>query len=176
MFFVIYILLILENMKKSISEKEMGIVSRLELKGKYFFTRQNIENSFKSSNEMNVYLCRMKKKGRIAKLNKSKYFLIPVKAIGSKWTEHPFILIDEMMDSKDYCIVGKAAAYYWKLTDQIPYEYEVYNTKRHGIEQILNVRIDFRKRRNANIPKPVNRKIQGHSFMIEPKKEAAKWL
>lgn len=163
-------------MKKSISEKELGFISKLELKGKYFFTRDSIRGNFTSDNEMNVYLHRLKKKGRIIKLNKEKYYLIPVKAVGSKWSEHPFVIIDETMDGNDYCIVGKAAAYCWKLTDQIPYEYEVYNTKKHGLVKIFDARIDFRKRRKKNIPKGVERFIYGHRFIISSKAESKKWL
>jgi predicted transcriptional regulator of viral defense system len=163
-------------MKKSISEKELSFISKLELKQKYFFTRDEIKDNFTSINEMNVYLHRLKQKGRIIKLNKNKYFLIPVKAVGSRWSEHPFIIIDEIMNSKDYCIVGKAAAYYWKLIDQIPYEYEVYNTKKHILVKIFNTRIDFKKRRKKNIPKGVEKTIHGHKFIIATKKEAKKWL
>ncbi len=166
----------MKNMKKSISEKELSFISKLELKGKYFFARNDIRNNFKTDNEMNVYLHRMKNKGRIVKLNKSKYYLIPVRAVGSKWSEHPFILIDEMMDSKDYCIVGKAAAYFWNIIDQIPYEYEVYNTKKQGIVQILGVSIDFKKRRRLNLPRPVIKGIHGHKFLIASKSEARKCL
>lgn len=162
-------------MKKSITEKELGFISKLELKQKYFFTREDIKDNFTSTNEMNVYLHRLKKKGRVVKLNKTKYFLIPVKAVGSNWTEHPFILIDEIMNGKDYCIVGKAAAHYWKLIDQIPYEYEIYNTKKHGKIKILNVRMDFRKRRKKNFPKYIESSIRSHRFFIATKKEAKKW-
>ena len=163
-------------MKKSLSEKELGFISKLELKQKYFFKREDIKSHFTSTNEMNVYLHRLKKKGRIIKLNKSKYFLIPVKAVGSKWSEHPFILIDEMMDGKDYCIVGKAAAYYWNLIDQIPYEYEVYNTKRQCLVKIFHTRIHFKKRRKKNIPKGIKKTIHCHKFIIASKKESKKWV
>lgn len=163
-------------MKKSISEKELNFISKLELKGKYFFTRDEIKDNFTSINEMNVYLYRLKNKGRVIKLNKTKYFLIPVKAVNSKWSEHPFILVDEIMNGKDYCIVGKAAAYYWKLIDQIPYEYEVYNTKKHRFVNIFHTRIDFKKRRKKNIPKGAERTIHNHKFIIATKKEAKKWI
>ena len=163
-------------MKKSLSEKELKFISRLELKGNYFFTRKEIKNNFKSINEMNVYLHRLKKKGRIIKLNKSKYYLIPVKAVDNNWSEHPFILIDEIMDSKDYCIVGKAAAYYCKLIDQIPREYEVYNTKKHETIAIFHIKINFRKRRKNNFPKNIEKIIYSHRFIITIKKESEKWI
>lgn len=163
-------------MKKSLSEKELGFISKLELKEKYFFTRDEIKDNFTSINEMNVYLHRLKKKGRIRKINKSKYFLVPVKAVGSKWSEHPFIIIDEVMNGKDYCIVGKAAAYYWRLIEQIPYEYEVYNTKKHGLVKIFHARLNFKKRRKKNIPGGVEGTIHGHKFIIASKKESKKWI
>lgn len=162
-------------MKKGLSEKELKFISKLELKGKYFFTRKEIKNNFTSTNEMNVYLYRLKNKGRIIKLNKKKYFLIPIRAVNNKWSEHPFILIDEIMEGKEYCIVGKAAAYYWKLTDQIPREYEVYNTKKHKAIIIFHAKINFKKRRKINIPKSTEKTIYGHKFLIATKKEAKEW-
>lgn len=162
-------------MRKGLSEKEIGFISRLELKQKYFFTRDEIRKYFTSDNEMNVYLHRLRKKERIIKLNKSKYYLIPVKAVDSKWSEHPLILIDEMMNSEDYCIAGKAAAYYWHLIDQIPVEYKVYNTKRHETVEIFHVRIVFIKRRKKNLPKKVKKKIHDHSFIIASREESKKW-
>ena len=163
-------------MKKSLTEKEINFISKLELKEKYFFAREDIKDNFTSANEMNVYLHRLRKKGRIIKLNKSKYFLVPVKAVGNKWSEHPFIIIDEIMNGNDYCIVGKAAANYWKLIDQIPFEFEVYNTKIHKTIEIFHARLNFRKRRKKNIPKGVTRGIQNHKFVIAPKEESRKWI
>jgi len=163
-------------MRKGLSQKELEFISQLELKKKYFFTRGDIKSHFSSDNEMNVYLHRLKKKGRIIKLNKSKYFLIPVKAVNGKWSEHPFILIDETMNGKEYCIAGKAAAHYWKLIDQIPFEFLVYNTKKHALLTVFNARLHFRKRRKKNFPRNVARKMHGHSFTIATKQESRQWI
>tara|TARA_Y100000034_G_C6728081_1_gene322422 strand:+ start:201 stop:692 length:492 start_codon:yes stop_codon:yes gene_type:complete len=163
-------------MRQSLSQKELAFISKLELEETYFFTRDDIRENFISDNEMNVYLHRLRKKGRIIKLNQSKYFLIPVKAVGSKWSEHPFILVDEIMNGKDYCIVGKAAAHYWKLIDQIPFEIEVYTTKKHGVVEIFRVRLNFRRRRQKNFPKHVEKKVHDHKFIIASKQEAKKWI
>ncbi|MBU2639459.1 MAG: hypothetical protein KKG75_01990 [Nanoarchaeota archaeon] len=163
-------------MKKGLSEKELKFISKLELKENYFFTRNDIKDNFKTINEMNVYLHRLKKKERIIKLNKTKYFLIPIKAVNNKWSEHPFILIDEMMNSKNYCIVGKAAAFYWKLIEQIPREYEVYNTKKHGKITIFHTDIYFKKRRKKNFPEYEERNIYNHKFIIATRKEAKRWI
>ena len=162
-------------MKRGLSEKELKFISKLELKGKYFFTRNEIKDNFNNINEMNVYLHRLKNKKRIIRLNKAKYYLIPIKAVNNKWSEHPFVLIDEIMNGKYYCIVGKAAAHYWKLIDQIPREYVVYNTKKHETITIFHTKINFKKRRSENLPKSVDKTIYGHKFTIATKKESEKW-
>ncbi len=163
-------------MRKGLSEKEIEVVSYLELKKKYFFTLNEISRFFKNKNEQGVYIFRLRKKSRIIKLNKNKYFLVPIKAIGSKWSEHPFIIIDEMMNSRNYCIVGKAAAYYWKLIEQIPFSFEVWNTKKHGKIKIFNVEIGFKKHKISELPKSIERKIEDHKFLIATKEESKKWI
>ena len=160
-------------MKKGLSEKELAFISKIELKERYFFTREDIRNYFNNDNEMNVYIHRLKRKGRILKINKKKYFLIPIKAVGSKWTEHPFIIIDEIMDGKDYCITGKSATYYWKLIEQIPFEYDVWNKRIHKKINIFNARLNFRKKRK--LPNSIVKKIYNHKFIIIKKEEAKKW-
>lgn len=166
----------MSEQKKGLSGKELSFISKLELKEKYFFTREDIKSHFTSDNEMNVYLHRLKKKGRIIKLNKTKYSLIPIKAVGGHWSEHPFILIDEIMNSKDYVIAEKSAAYYWKLLDQIPFEYVVYTPKKYGEKELFNVRIRFVRRRTKNLPKSVKRKINQHPFIVATKEESKQWM
>ncbi len=160
-------------MRKSLSEKELSFISKLELEQKYFFTRDDIITNFKNKNEMNVYLHRLKNKKRIVKLSKNKYFLIPVKAVNSKWTEHPFIMIDEIMDG-GYCIAGKAAANYWHLIEQVPNEFEVYNKRIHKKVEIFHSKIIFRKKRK--LPKRVTRTVYNHPFQIATKQESKKWI
>lgn len=165
----------IKNLRKGLSEKEISFISFLELKEKYFFTLQDIQGFFKNANERGVYIHRLRKKERIIKLNKSKYFLIPIKARNSKWSEHPFILIDEIMNGKSYCIVGKAAANYWKIIDQIPFAFEVWNTKKHGTTKVLNNKIVFKKHKLSELPKSVKKEIYGHEFIISAKKESKRW-
>ncbi|MBU0466929.1 MAG: hypothetical protein KJ718_00945 [Nanoarchaeota archaeon] len=164
-----------QNPRKGLSEKEISFISFLELKGRYFFTLQDTKGFFKDANERGVYLHRLRKKERVIKLNKSKYFLIPIKARNSKWSEHPFILIDEIMDGKNYCIVGKTAANYWKLIDQIPFAFEVWNTRRHGTIKVLSNKLVFKKHKLSDLPESTEKEIYGHKFIIATKEESKKW-
>lgn len=161
-------------MRKSLSQKELGFISILELRKKYFFTRADIRSHFRSDNDMGVYLHRLKKKGRIVKINLSKYYLVPIRAVGSRWSEHPFIIIDEMMNGKDYCIGGKAAAYYWKLIDQLPYEYEVFSMRIQAIRKIFNTIINIKRVRK--LPGHFTTRIKNHSFRIATKETSKRWI
>ncbi|MBU1203669.1 MAG: hypothetical protein KKG60_01215, partial [Nanoarchaeota archaeon] len=130
---------------KGLSGKEMNVVSWLELEEKRFFTRLDIQTFFRNKNEMRVYIHRLKNKGRIVKLNNNKYYLVPIKAYKGRWSEHPFVVIDEIFNSKDYFVGGKAAAYYWEYIEQIPIEYDVYSTKKQGSKEIFGVKLNFKR-------------------------------
>src|SRR3989344_1928383 len=94
---------------KGLSNKEIEIVSFLELNEKNFFTKDDVKKFFKNNNELKVYINRLKAKKRIIKINKSKYYLVPVKAYQDKWSENPFIVIDEIFNGENYFIGGYAA-------------------------------------------------------------------
>lgn len=118
----------------------------------------------------------LKKKGRIIKLNRSKYYFVPIKARTGKWVDDIVVAIDEILNGKDYFIGGWFAANYWRLTDQIPFQADVYTTRRQGKVQIFNTRIIFHRTSKNNIKKATIQKINDHQFFILNKKEAKKWM
>jgi len=168
-----------ENSKKkikSLSQKEVEIIAWLEFYQKYFFKIKEIEQFFRDkSQRYNTFKSLLKKK-RIVKLNKEKYYLIPIKARTGGWAEDPFILADEIFNGRDYFVGGWTAANFWRLTDQIPFSIEVFTTKRQGEVNILNTKFIFHRTTHEKIKKAVIRKIAGHEFKILNKKESKKWL
>ena len=163
-------------MLKGLSKKEIEIISWLEFEQKYFFTSKDVDGFSKNKTQRYNLIKNLLKKRRILKLNKTKYYLIPIKAKSGSWSEHPFIIIDESCNSKDYFIDGWAAANYWKLTDQIPMRIDVFTTRRQGKLQVLNTRILFRRTTKKRIENSVKQKIAQHEFTILNKKETKKWL
>jgi len=157
---------------KGLSGKEMEMVSFLELNEKFFFTREDVRRFFRNGNEMAVYLHKLRKKGRIVRLSKTKYYLIPVKAFEGHWSEHPFIIVDETMNGKDYYIGGSAAAHYWGFIEQIPSHIEVYTTRKSGTMEMFGFSVTFRRVRK--LEGFVRRKIKGHAFLIASRNKARK--
>ena len=161
---------------KGLSSKEMEIISHLEFEKRYFFNRQDIKKFFKTYNQMRHTIHKLLQKNRIIRLNRKKYYLIPVKARTGKWAEESFILVDEVMDGEDYFIGGWAAANHWRLTDQIPMKIEAYTTKRQGIKKFLATTIIFRRTTKKRLSQAVTEKIMEHTFKILNKEESKKWL
>ena len=116
------------------------------------------------------------RKKRIIKLNKVKYYLIPIRAKSGAWAEHPFIIVDEMMDGKDYIIGGWAAANYWHLTEQIPMRTDVYTTRRQGRIEVLNSRIVFHRTTRERLGHGVVEQVQNHAVRILSKEDSKRWL
>lgn len=160
----------------SLSQKQVEIIAWLEFYHKYFFTIQDISHFFSNTKQRYNIIQRLLRKRRILKLNKTKYYLVPIKAKSGGWSEDAFILADEIMNGKDYFIGGWAAANYWRLTDQIPFWTEVYTTKRQGKRKILNTGFIFRRTTHQRIKKANLRKINKHTYRIMSKGEMKKWM
>ena len=161
---------------KGISPKEIKIISELEFNEKKYFKREDIQHLFKNKKEMTNAIYNLAKKERIVALNKNKYFLVPIKARLGKWTDEPFIIIDEVMNGQGYFIGGWAVANHYRITDQIPFKYDVYTTKRQGKYNILGVKIIFHRTTKERIKNAVIEKLNNHSFSIMNKKEMKKWM
>ncbi len=161
---------------EGLSKREIEIVSWLEFHKKYFFSSGDIRKFSKNKTQRYNIVKNLIKKKRIVKLNRAKYYLIPVKAKSGSWSEHPFIMADEACNGKDYFIGGWAAANYWKLTDQLPMQLDIYTTRRQGKKKFLNTRIVFRRTTKKRIKDAVTGKTEGHKFIIQSREETKKWL
>lgn len=158
---------------KGLSDKEIKIVSFLELEEKRFFSKKDIRGFFKSKGDMYKYLASFKRKGRIVRINKDKYYLVPIQAQRG-WAEHPFIVADEMFNGNKYYVGGKAAVHYWGFIDQLPAVIDVFSTTRQGTKTVLGAK--FRLKRVRKLGKSVKRTIAGHGFLIAGKEESKKWI
>jgi|SRR3989338_1388055 len=161
---------------KGLSKKETEIIAWLEFYERYFFTIKDISHFFKDKWQRYNITKNLLKKKRIVKLNKQKYYLIPIKAKSGSWVESSYIIADEMCNSTDYFIGGWSAANYWRLTDQIPMRTDIYTTKRQGRTHILTSDFVFHRTTKKRIKKAIKQEIKGHLFYILNKKETNKWL
>lgn len=161
---------------KGLSKKEIEIISWLEFNKKYFFKNSDIKKFTKNNTQRYNIIKNLVKKNRIIKLNKTKYYLIPIKAKTGMWSEHPFIIADEICNGRDYFIGDWNAANYWRLTEQIPFEIHVYTTRKQGSMNVLSSKIVFHRTSKNRLKKSVKEDIQSHPFKILSKEESKKWI
>ena len=109
-------------------------------------------------------------------MNRNKYYLVPIKAKSGAWIEDSFITADEIMNGKDYFIGGWGAANYWKLTDQIPFQVDVYTTRRQGKYKLMNTKFIFHRTTKNNLSNAVIQTISNHTFKILKKEYSKEWL
>jgi predicted transcriptional regulator of viral defense system len=159
-----------------LSSKEVSVISWLEFYQKYFFISKDIRFFFTNKRALYRTIEKLLKKKRIIKLNKNKYYLIPMKARTGKWSEHEFIMVDEIFNSGEYYIGGWTSANYWRLTDQIPSWIDVYSKNKQGKKILGNMKIIFHRIRKINKDKYTIKRIKGHDFKILNKRESKKWM
>jgi predicted transcriptional regulator of viral defense system len=159
-----------------ISERAIKVISDLEFQEKYYFTKADIRKHFDSWKQLYDFIFNQRKNLRIIKLNKDKYFLVPIKARYNVWTDNPFIVADEIMNGIDYYIGGWYAAKYWGLTDQVPMQVDIYSSKKYGKTKVMNKRYVFHRIRKDTLKKGVKKSISSHSFIILKKSESKKWI
>ena len=161
---------------QGLSKTQIAAIANLEFKQKYYFTKEDIKEYFKNKRQLVNTIYSLRKKGRIVRINRNKYFLVPIRAKIGKWTDHPFIIADEICDGKDYYIGGWQAANFWRLTDQIPMQADIYTTRRQGKKNMLNTRFVFHRTSKKSLKKAVTKQIDKHSFQILNRNEAKKWM
>lgn len=161
---------------KGLSKKEIEVVSDIEFRKIYYFSIDDIKSHFKDKKQLSNTIYTLRKKGRIVSLNRHKYFLVPIKARKGKWTDNAAIIADEMFDGKDYYINGWHAAHYWRLTDQMPMQVDIYTTRRQGKSNIMGIRFVFHRTTKMKIGKSSVEKIGEHPFRIADYEETKKWI
>ena len=159
-----------------LSDRAITVISDLEFQQKYYFKKSDIRKHFTGDKQLYDFIYNQRKNGRIIKLNKDKYFLVPIKARYRKWTDHPLVVADEIMNGKDYYVGGWYAAYYLKMTDQIPMQVDIYSPNKYGKQRIMNKRYVFHRIRKEALQKGIKQNVQGHQVIILKKSEAKAWL
>jgi predicted transcriptional regulator of viral defense system len=109
---------------------ETELVFTLERESRTLFTVDDAREILDCSDEvLRVVLWRLALKGRIQRVKKGHYLLVPAKAgYNTKWSEHVLYFIDGMLD--EYYVSYWTALSYWQMTEQIPHTVFIATTKR----------------------------------------------
>jgi len=87
--------------------------------GKNFIIVEEILKNFKGNKDsLKIALHRLEQKGKIERIEKGKYLIIPLGAEKGKYTLHEFVIGSTLIES--YSIAYWSALNYYSLTEQIP--------------------------------------------------------
>ncbi|HPD19106.1 MAG TPA: type IV toxin-antitoxin system AbiEi family antitoxin [Candidatus Goldiibacteriota bacterium] len=129
-----------------LSKEEVKLLSRLEYEKKNIVNREYLLNLLNSDpRKTSNIIYRLVKKGRLKRIKRTKYIVVPMKAPNLLWGENEYVLVDEFMDGKDYYIGYLNAYNFYGFTDQIPQITNVLNAKYSGKKIINNLSFKFIK-------------------------------
>ncbi|KON30185.1 hypothetical protein AC482_04480 [miscellaneous Crenarchaeota group-15 archaeon DG-45] len=109
---------------------EAELIFTLEREGRTLFTVEDAGEILNTSEEaLRVVLWRLASKGRIQRVKRGHYLLVPARAgHETRWSEHIFSFIGEILD--EYYVGYWTALSHWGMTEQIPRTVFIATTRR----------------------------------------------
>lgn len=138
------------NKYKNISKDELYLISRSNYEKQKLITTRFVQKLFPDKNKASRVLSSLIRKGRLLRIEKGKYFLVPIDAPNQEWAPNEYVAASLWMGDAPY-YVGYFSMYnYWGFTEQIPQTMFILNTAKSRTRLIGNIRykavkIDKRK-------------------------------
>lgn len=163
---------IMITQKLRLGPTELKLLFTLEKEGKSVFKTDDAYRILDSSRDsVNTALYRLRKKGRIEKIERGKYLLIPAKSgIEGAWSEMPFLIASEL--AAPYYIGFWSALNYWGMTEQVPSVTFVATTKRKKKKLAYGpITFEFITLSKKRFFGTVEEKIEGGKFSISSREK-----
>lgn len=115
--------------KKTLSSKEIDLMTRLEFEGKEIYTRKEI-NFFCGNRQKGAYLIKkLLEKKRLRKIVKNTYLFIPMKAPQGKWAGNEYLIAKALINGAKYYIGYSSVFNSYGFTEQVAQMIHVVNDK-----------------------------------------------
>jgi len=132
----------MKNGYKNLSKDEIYLISRAEFERQKLITTQFAQKLFPDKNKASRVLAFLTKKGRLIRIEKGKYILVPIKAPNQQWMPNEFVIADLWMGDVPYYIGYFTMYNYWGFTEQIPRTIFVLNTTKSCKREISGIRFE----------------------------------
>lgn len=130
----------MRNGYKNLSKDELYLISRAEFEKQKLITTRFAQRLFPDKNKASRVLVFLTRKGRLIKIEKGKYILVPIKAPNQQWMPNEFVVAALWMGETPY-YVGYFTMYnYWGFTEQIPRTIFVLNTAKSCKKEVSGIR------------------------------------
>ena len=126
----------------NLSKDEIYLISRAEFEKQKIVTTPFVQKLFPNKNKASKTVASLTRKGRIIRLEKGKYIIVPMKAPNQQWTPNEFIVAALWMGDTSYYIGYFTMYNYWGFTEQIPQTVFVLNLKKNAQKTIGDVKYE----------------------------------
>jgi predicted transcriptional regulator of viral defense system len=132
----------MNNGYKNLSKDEVYLISRVEFEKQKLITTQFVQKLFPDKNKASRVLVFLTQKGRLIRIEKGKYILVPMKAPNQQWMPNEFVVADLWMGDTPYYIGYFTMYNYWGFTEQIPRTIFILNTAKSCKKEICGIRYE----------------------------------
>jgi len=132
----------MNNSYKNLSKDELYLISRAEYEKQKLITTEFAQKLFPDKNKASRVLVFLTKKGRLIRIEKGKYILVPIKAPNQQWMPNEFVVASLWMGETPYYIGYFTMYNYWGFTDQIPRTIFILNTDKSSKKDIGGIRYE----------------------------------
>ncbi len=157
---------------KTLSAKEIDLLTRLEFEGKEIYTKEEII-SFCGARQKGAYLIKkLLEKNRLKTIIKNIYLFVPMKAPGGVWAGNEYLIAKALARGARYYIGYSAVFNSYGFTDQVAQLIHVVNDKYSMRKTIFGVGYKLIKVLPNRLYGLETRKIKNEDVVF-PKKERA---
>ena len=160
------------NKIKTLSGREIELLTRLEFEGKEIYTRKEIISFCKDKRNAVYLIKKLLEKKRLRKIIKNIYFLVPMKAPQGRWTANEYLISKALARKATYYIGYSTVFNSYGFVDQIAQLVHVVNDRYSMSKTIFGVPYKLMKVLPNRFYGLEKRKIN-HEDVIFPKKERA---
>lgn len=158
--------------KKTLSSKEIAILTRLEFDGKEIYTKKEIISFCGSSQKAAYLIKKLLEKNRLKKIIKNVYFFVPMKAPQGIWAGNEYLVAKALARGAKYYIGYSTAFNSYGFTDQVAQLIQVVNDKYSMRKTVFGVRYKLIKVLPDRLYGLETRKIKDEGVVF-PKRERA---
>lgn len=115
---------------RGISKDELNLISRAEYSGLKLITGEFANSVIGEKKKTSNILSRLVNKGRLIRISRGKYFIVPIRAPKQLWAPNEFITAKYWIGTGDYYLGYYTMYNYWGFTGQIPRSVYVLNTEK----------------------------------------------
>lgn len=155
----------------TLGRNELRLLFTLEKENKSLFSIADVKRILKTS-EASVWnvLYRLRRKGRVEKIERGKYLLVPARAgYEASWSEMPLLLVPHLVDV--YYVGFWTALNYWGMTEQVPRTVFVATTKRRKDVEYGSTKFEFVTLAKQRFFGFVQEEVAGGGFTISSREK-----